>query len=447
LNRHLNIFRPFNQNPSKENIEDNLSRALVICLRNDSLLLFEFLKQIFVACNQEKDFKNLYADVTELDKWSMDIQVETLNFQDQFTKVYAVAMSGLKIDFSNFFNTKTNPNKKHITDIFITIRDIAICIEVKRDNTNCVSQLFQQAASLFSKHDKIEDVIFPVDFNWKKLMSLINSINGFHKLKGFPSIYLSDFIELVQAHNPNWIPIAPLSSIENRSGNEFKIYQRINAALKLLEDDDIQILSYNDRIGIQFEEGWAKEVVLYLSKRENNELNLILGIWPGNTKGQGTKLLKVLKNNKDWSPPESLVIDSNKFDVDSGYEFKFCHFNGYVTNVIVGNSKIKPGIKLISDHIHWNHTGKYDRNQWQNLEDFLDNTFTDNYDWRRHSDWKRHFIDSNRNYLTLSIGYQIETTVPISYLKKIDTDMNNLKPLKGFIKKVFEKYKHLFDGK
>lgn len=52
MNSHLNIFRPFSQNLSKENIEDNLSRAFVLWLLNNGLLFHKFLRTVFSGTNQ-----------------------------------------------------------------------------------------------------------------------------------------------------------------------------------------------------------------------------------------------------------------------------------------------------------------------------------------------------------------------------------------------------------
>ena len=112
MNRHLNFFRSFSQNLSKENIEDNLSRAFVICLKNDSLLLYEFLKSIFYENKQSSVFDNLFSDITDQDNCTIDLQVDTSDIQGEFSKVFAIGMSGRELDFSNFFSNTPKTNKK-----------------------------------------------------------------------------------------------------------------------------------------------------------------------------------------------------------------------------------------------------------------------------------------------------------------------------------------------
>lgn len=444
MNRHLNFFRTFSQNLSAENIEDNLSRAFVICLENDTLLLHEFLRSVFNESKIESVFENLFSDITDKDNCSIDIQVETTNIQGEFSKVFAIAMSGLPVDFSNFFSYSTNPNKKHITDIFISINDIAFCIEVKRDNSDCSKQLFQQVAALLEESPNAENTI-PIDYNWKKVMSLVNRINGFHQMMSHSSVLLSDFMTLVQSHNANWIPIAPLASLSNNISAEHKIYQRLTAALKSIDSEAHPILEYGDRIGLQLNFGWAQEILLYISKEKDESLTLNFGIWPGNTKGQGTQVLNLLKQHKSWTLPSSLQINSELFEVGSGYELKFCHFNKYVTGIHLNKAEVKAGKELISWHVHWNHTGKYNKNEWDRLAHFLDDYTVDGYDWKAKMKWKDNFENTNRNYLTMSAGYFIETSVPLSYLQQIDTAIDNLEPLANLILEVKDQYKNLFE--
>lgn len=445
MNRHLNIFRPFSQNLSKENIEDNLSRAFVLCLQNNSLLFHEFLRTIFSETNQQQVFDNVLMDSSEKDTYSIDIQVDTSQVNDQPTKVFALTMSGIPVDMTNFFTFKPDTEKKHITDIFITINDIVVIIEVKRNNVDCREQLYNQVASLINKEVTKENV-FPLDYNWKKLMQLVNRVNGFQSLINNKDSQLIDFIDLVQTYNPNWLPIPAIASLHDNNTNEskFKLQKRLNAALKNIENKGDAILNYNDRIGLALDYGWAKEIVLNIGANPNNALNVKFGIWPGNTKGQGTQLLKLLKNKQNWSPPNYIEINNIKCKIDWCYEIKFCHFNKYICNVIVKDEELKEGKKIISEDVHWKFTGKYDRINWGLLEGFLDDNIKEEINWRAQSKWVNNFKETNRNYVTVSIGYQIETIVPVSLLQVIDKEVDNLEPLSNLILDVKKQYNELF---
>ncbi len=442
MNRHLNIFRPFSQKLTNENIEDNLSRAFVLCLQNNSLLFHEFLRTIFYETRQEMLFQNLLSDITDKDAYSIGIQVETTEINESFSKVFALTMCGVPLDMQDFIQTKPKQEKKHRTDIFIAINDIAIVIEVKRDNSDCRHQLYQQVGAF--TEDVNQHSVLPLDFNWPKLMQLVNRVDGFQTLIKSSDKQLKDFIDLIQSYNPNWIPVPPLASTGNSVDKTYQIRQRIVAALKNIKEQDGNVLDYNNRIGLELHYKWAKEMLINLRTTEDNNVNLAFGIWPGNTKGQGTYVLEQLKKNEDWTPPNSIVVNGKELKVKWSYELKFCHFNGYITNIIINEAHLKPGKKLISGNVHWNHTGKYNKEQWNDLENFLDDYLIEDYNWREKSGWRKHFLDTGRNYLTLSIGYEIETIVPVAYLQTIDTEIGNLQPLSDFIENIESQYKNLF---
>ena len=442
-NRHLNLFSPYSQELSKENIEDNLNRAFVICLLNNHLLNYEFLRAIFDKANSTSIFKNLFASVTEISKSHIDIQVNLKEVNNEFSTIIPVSMSGKDLNIDEFFSHEENNNKEHITDILITINDVAILVEMKRSNENCIKQLYQQVATLRS--DKNRKVIKPVDFSWLKVMELVNHINGFQKLFNISDNYLKDFIHLIESYNPNWIPVSSLASIKNTKENIFKVRQRLSLALNNIEDDDITVLDYRDRIGLQIKAKWANEIVINTDVDEEQKIILKFGIWPGNTKGQGSVMHQKLNMSQGWKPPVQLMINNESYKINLAYELKFCHFNGYVNNIIVTDNHIRSGRQLISEDIHSKFTGKYDRENWDKLDNFLTETLINSYDWKERLNWEEYFENTGRNYLTLSIGYQIETVVPFESIKSIDTKIDNVENLSNFIKQLKDEYLQLFD--
>lgn len=442
MDRHLNLFKAFSQNLSHENIEDNLSRAFVLCLQNNALLLHEFLKTIFIETNQKALYNATFTDISELDNLNMDIQVAMNNINaEDFSKIFAIAISGTALDMSDFFTFKPNTTKTHIADIFISINDIAFVIEVKRNNDDCKNQLFQQVATIADK--VTSENVFPLDYNWKKIMELVTQINGFQTLNNQKDRFLNDFIDLIKSHNPNWLPVAPFASITDNIKNKNKFKQRIEAALNAISSNQ-NILNYNDRIGLQINTGWATEIVIYISEIKNQKLNLHFGIWPGNTKGQGWQMHDQLKKHPNWSPPNEIMICNQNFKIEWCYEIKFCHFNGFVTNLLITDNEIKTGKKLISDTVHRDYTGKYNRDKWGKLETFLDDYLIETFDWRKYMKWEKHFIDTQRNYLTLSIGYQIELIMPMGFIQNIDTKIDNLAPFSEMIIDIKNKLSNIF---
>jgi hypothetical protein len=442
MNRHLNIFRAFSQNLSHENIENNLSRALVLCLQNNSLLLHEFLRTIFSETNQQALYTSIFTDVTALDNFSMDIQVQmnTIN-TEEFSKIFAIAISGAPLDMSDFLLPKNKATQNQITDIFFTLNDIAFIIEVKPNNTDCKNQLYQQVAAVTNTVSS--ENVFPLDFNWKKLMEMIIQINGFQKLNHQTDKLLNDFISLVKSHNPNWLPVPPFASIGDTIQNKYKFKQRTEAALNSISNNHT-ILNYSDRIGLQINTAWATEIVIYIHENKNQKVDLHFGIWPGNTKGQGWQMISQLNKTPNWTPPNQININNTIFKIEWGYEIKFCHFNGFVSNLIISDRDLKPGKKIISDTVHRNHTGKYNRDKWNKLESFLDDYLVDNFNWRKNMKWDKNFVQTKRTYLTMSIGYQIEVIIPISAIQKIDAKIDDLHPFSEMIVEIKNKLTNIF---
>ena len=107
-------------------------------------------------------------------------------------------------------------------------------------------------------------------------------------------------------------------------------------------------------------------------------------------------------------------------------------------------NQIKPDKEIVSDFVHRNHTGKKDRAIWNEVEEFLDEYLVDDLNWREHMGWEQNFINSNRGYLTIAIGYQIESVISIPHLQDIDTEMDDLEPLANFIIDVKNTYRNLF---
>jgi hypothetical protein len=70
MDRHLNLFRTFSQNEDKQHLEDNLSRALVLCLKNNALFYQSFLKTIL----NKTDYDYLFSHYNDNDRIEIDIQ-------------------------------------------------------------------------------------------------------------------------------------------------------------------------------------------------------------------------------------------------------------------------------------------------------------------------------------------------------------------------------------
>jgi hypothetical protein len=438
MNRHLNIFHTYTKVNREQQLENDLTRALAICLQEDTLFLHSILRAIL----DQQSYDSLFMDSSGETKISIEIQknVETL---EAFNKLYAVSITGLELVKSDFFNQKKLENKDHITDLAILTNDIAIIVEIKPGDSDCTWQLAQQAYKAIESTKINFSSVVPIDLNWKKLMAIAVQVSNFNRASGNYSRFLNDFIQFIRGHNHTWLPVAQFSSLLNSMTKAKAYYQRANAVLLSMADQH-EVLDYSDRMGLKLNLGWAQEIVFNFWNYKKSEAALYFGFWPGNTKGQGTRMFAEI-GKKQWTPPSSIELLGHSFRVKWGYEIKFCHFNAYVSNLVIDDSKVKPGKKILSSHTHHKHTGKYEHQYWGNLEAFLDDYLVETFNWRKELGWNTHFVNTNRSYLTLSIGYQIETIVPVSFLQQIDTSQSDFTNLTALFIEMKDKYQRLFD--
>lgn len=437
MNRHLNIFHTYTKVNREQQLENDLTRALAICLQEDTL----FLNTILGSILDQQSYDSLFTDSSGETKISIEIQqnVEAL----AFNKLYAVSITGLEFSPSHFYNQKTAESKDHITDLVILVNDIAVIAEIKPGNSDCTWQLAQQSYKAIESTQIIFADVVPVDLNWKNLMAIAVQVSNFNRASGNNSRFLNDFIQFIRGHNHTWLPVAQFSSLLNSMTKVQSYHQRLNAALLSIADQH-EVLDYSDRMGLKMNLGWAQEIVFNFGAYKKSEAALYFGFWPGNTKGQGTRMFAEI-GKKHWVPPSSIELLGHSFRVKCDYEIKFCHFNAHVSNLVIDDSKVKPGKQILSKQTHDKYTGKYDRQYWGNLEKFLDDYLVADFDWREELGWNIHFVNTNRGYLTLSIGYQIETIVPVSFLQQIDTSQTDFTNLTALFIEMKNKYQRLFD--
>ena len=144
MNKHLNLFRTFNLQQNQEYIENNLSRAFVLCLQNDNLLFHEFLKDVL----DDIDYQKVFSYSQEGGDITAELQQPITNINiAEYSKVYGLTLTSDRLDLKGFDNLEFNKSDKYkpITDITIDLNgEVLIVIEVKRTNEDCQQQLFNQ---------------------------------------------------------------------------------------------------------------------------------------------------------------------------------------------------------------------------------------------------------------------------------------------------------------
>lgn len=426
-NHHLNVFRFYNESSNQEFIENNLSRAFALTLKNNNLFLNEYLKSIV----SDEDYKYLFGHFSNDDELKIDLQIDTDSIKgESYRTVYAVALtSNRKIDFSNFL-TLQNREKKNITDILILIKDIAIIIEVKRTAEDCKQQLFDQVYSFIK-------IAKPVSTPWQSVIRLMEKVSNIERISGKQCIFLSDFIQLSEIRNPHWFEPKPFafSPFSTKLGevNYENIVQRLT---QILGQSKFELLPYNDRLGIAIPYNWAREILVSLRMIQNRNY-IVFGCWPGNTKSQGYHVYD--RFAPDWMNKKILVIDGKLYETDIAYNVKLCHFNKFITGFTFRNSDLKDNNrKAHTPNNFRGQSGKWEENDWNKLEFFFDDYLKPEYDWRKKCDWQGCFLNTDRSYLTMSLGFEVFTFVPYNELQEIDKNEDDISQITAKINEICE---------
>ncbi|QUM76167.1 hypothetical protein HWV00_08005 [Moritella sp. 24] len=395
-------------------------------MQEDALFLHEVLKIIFAG---DELYNQLFEDLNSFPNLKIAIQKNSKDIKG-FKHIYAVSLS--ETEMTDFWAQTRVDEYDPICDLVLTINDVCIVIEAKRDCIDCTAQLYNQIFNILRKDglnlDDCRDKVTDRDLNWSKLMTVAVKVSSFERMSGNKNRFLTDFIKLIKDHNPNWLPATPIGSLN--SINADAIYRRVRMAVEHFETSKVglELLSYNDRLGTTFSKSWANEVLFHVTKEED----LVASIYPGNTKGQGWHIF-----HKDPEFNQEVVLNGKSYPVSIGCHIKFSG-QGYVTGLWFDEDKLKK--KLYTQKNFQNKTGRYSKENWHEIEALLDEHL--DYDWRKQCDWKSKILDSNRTVINFAIGYVVELAVPRETLRNIDTQIQDIGPLTKLLGDIYDTFEN-----
>ncbi len=431
MNRHLNVFKTYTNANRTHQLENDLTRAFAICLQEDSLFLHEVLKYIFNSHKEDSiNFYNVLFEAPEKEiEISIDIQNKASKLKD-FEHIFAISLS--ESQMSDFWRQSNNVKYDPICDLIITIDNVLLVVEAKRDDVNCTSQLYNQIFNIIDKDvhpeefnkENFGDLITPCDLTWFNLMTIAVKVANFEKITGNQNRFLNDFIQMVKGHNYRWLPESSISSLKPE--NNLAIRRRIESAIIELEKIDNDVYKLDNRLGINFSLPWAQEILFQI----NAKGDLIVLIYPGNTKDQGKYLF-----NKDPHFSSEIKILDGFYSIFKMYHVKFTSFQKWFTGLEFTDDDLKAN--LYTQH-NFNYTGRKKRgNQWSQIEALFDNCFNESeYNWREYCNWNGKVINSGKNQFDISFGYQISFGIDFEKLKTLDTNQSDLSGLINLIKNI-----------
>jgi hypothetical protein len=441
MNSHLNLFRFFNESTEKEFIENNLSRAFSLCLVNSSFFFNEYIQNVVTT----EDYQYLFSSLSSDTKRFVDIQIDTKIIEpESYKTVYAVAMtSDCNLNMDDFLSQQEYASKKNITDILITIKDIAIIIEVKRTGEDCKKQLFNQILPF--KNAKTEIQIKAKKYSWQEVVKLLEQIKHVQQLSSQNSVFINDFLELSEIKYPEWFEpkpfnVIPFSSLRGTT-NYIQLQKRIRQALSgvsKIADDKYELLGYNDRLGIALPLVWATELIPEFETVDNTNY-ITFYVWPGNTKQQG---YSIFNQPLEWTKKKTLLVGDSDYELEIVYQVKLSHYMGkYITGINYSESDV---VKLLhtSDNFY-NQSGKWERDSWPDFEKLLDEHFKPEFNWCECCNWDDKFLDSDRNYLFMSLGFEVCISIPFAKFKTIDKTETDIIKVSDFVYKIATSFQNL----
>jgi hypothetical protein len=433
---HLNIFRYFNENHEAHFIENNLSRAFAICLRNDVLFFSEYLRGIVTPA----DYHYLFGHYEKDSKYLIDLQTNTGDIDVSDIKtIYAVAMtSNGKLSMEDFLGQQCGVNdEKNITDVWVLIKDIVLVIEVKRTWENCKQQLYNQIYPLISKNDGIK--VNPVNFSWPQTFEVMERVINIRQMRQENLSVVNDFLSLCEQRYPYWFPTQAFYNLPPLSINTKKsTVARDKRLRQIIQQSSEQILPYSDRMAISFKTAWASEIIPDFRNHTQGEY-LVFTIWPGNTKTQG---YPIYGNQKmDWVKKDKLQVGERLFEIDTLYHMKFSHFNRHITSFDFGDADLLKPVNTAPNFYH--KSGKWNIENWPKFEAFMDEHFKPDFNWRGKCNWKKYILDTERTYFTVSFGFTTDLWVPYKEIQDIDRSAAEFDQPVKFLEDIVRGFKSL----
>lgn len=433
MNSHLNIFKTYTDTNREHQLENDLTRALAICFQEDPLFFHKILEDMF---NGTPYYEKLFGSINADTSITIDIQ-KSVDKINGYEHIFAVSLSDSEI--SSFWAQTHNREYDPICDIVISINEILIVIEAKRNNENCTAQLYNQIKNIVKYNKEYEgkdfteanfnNLVTPYDLNWTKLMAVATKVLSFEMAANNQNRFLSDFVKLVRSHNYRWMPEPAISSLQPNDTKS--ITRRIESTLEETSkrNEKIEKLDYNDRNSLIFPKNWAQEIVFDIT--ENG--NLKLSVFPGNTKSQGYALFK-----KDPEFNTFLEIKGIEYPVEKKFYIVFTSFQRYFTSISFEEEDLKQELYTTENFSKF--TGRKKRgDHWDSLEQLFDSSFKEEFDWQTKCGWDD-VKASGKNQFDISFGYYIAIFIPFKKLQELDqthNDLNNLVELTEHISKAF----------
>lgn len=443
--QHLNLFRHYAASDTDEVLENNLTRALALCLSHDPVFLYAFLSDLIGPSTLRRQLHHVH----ERDAIVINIQQRVVDLTATPT-IYAVALTAGSWTEADYHAAPADRSTDSpITDLTIQLQETLVLVEVKRHAGNCMAQLKGQVEALVTTattggHQGVAPTVIVKPLSWANVVSLATASSNFRRLTAAPSPFTCDLMMMIQANYPHWNETHPLRSIpfylSTGEVNRAPINQRLHEIQRHLFGNDLR--QFAERVAMPIDVAWASEVITQLKAGPDKRGYVAVQIWPGNTKGQGGHLYW---RSLAWIDQTELTIDGRQYPLTVDHNVKFAHFNAYVKELDLAGLPPAQAQKFRTREAFDQYAGQWWRAQWPTLTANLA-ADTGAY-WADLADeWDEAFTDSNRNYCNVSVGFYVKVLLPYDELQALDTSTENWQPVAGKLTAVIEAFKNLVEG-
>ncbi len=444
MDRHMNIFRFYSE--PKAEIENNLTRALAICLKYDPVFAFTFLSKVVGGINIDALPPKI---ILQKGKNLGEIGL------DSFNKIYAVSITTDKLKEAGFESIPASGDDTDnpIMDLILQVNDDLLICEVKKDDEDCRAQLKNQVIRVIEHIDKNDgkNKVSEKDIIYKSMMwgDIIEMLEQTRALEDYaPHILVENFHELLLSRYPSWAPQKRMDEITLKGRNITSLINKRLRVITSLINKKLSTGPENESTeDIRINDDWAE--IFYMKVQEASKscpLAVVVLCWPGYIKRQGMFLYEDDKQHWDW-----LTFNGSKFDAGlgttgeliaspyirfytRGKELTYC----YIKDISLAR-------ELFSFDNFWNWTGKHEKKDWDKLHDFIDSHLSgkpeESWDEWKTKEWKA-IRDSDRAQINMSMSAEFYVRFNFNDLAKMEEKHNDEEVVQFYID-VMEKMKKI----
>ena len=427
--RHLNLFEHYTQKESLP-IENNVTRGLAILLNQNSLVLDRFIDYINA---KRTDKKTLFPILKPQKPDDREIGI-----QQNITKIVQNCPNpqniiGLTLTTSyqiSMLENKIDDKTSLIVDIAIVCKDTLIIIEIKRNANDARAQLKQQvksvAAEVVKQGGNLPDTEL-LESTWEEIIPILQDVYNISGRNN--NSILAHYLNHLENHYQQWFPVSLLSDILINSDNESAVNKRIMNLIKNCCNNESDSEKYLGRYVIPLEYGFCTEAQI---RMDYETKTLIITVWSGDTKGQGSYLFNKTTNSLSWVYEDSLYInDELKLKVLTSPYLRLAHFQSTVFNEYFDKEYYREHFGISKDKciaLYNDIAREWKKAEWNDLKSLLKNRYSSliNMDTFEAS-FSSNFENSNRNYVHVSFGYETNIYIPSSVIYKYEKNSSTLK--------------------